>query len=148
MTAFIGIESDWSPGDPAPASACREYPLLNKDGYGERRNSRPRMVHRWVMAQLHGKEGIEGKVVLHKCDNRACYRLDHLVLSDRASNNLDMALKGRHGRRGLRKTHCTNGHRFSEENTYWVEDPRGTYQRCRECGRKAAREYQQRRRRS
>lgn len=33
--------------------------------------------------------------VLHKCDNRACVRKDHLFLGTRGDNNSDRAAKGR-----------------------------------------------------
>ena len=125
-----------------PDTPCREYPILNKDGYGERRRHSPRMLHRWVMAQVYGEDAIKGKVVCHRCDNRACYRFDHLVLADRDWNNKDMTAKGRHGRVDQRKTHCPQGHPYEGENIRWVEGA----QRCRTCDNARAREYQRRRR--
>lgn len=62
-------------------------------------NGRQRYVHRWVYSRLHGGfRGIYGKVVLHLCDNRACYRYDHLYLGTPHDNSRDMVGKGRSAR--------------------------------------------------
>lgn len=39
-----------------------------------------------------------GALVLHKCDNRACVRPDHLYLGNAKDNTRDMMLRGRHSR--------------------------------------------------
>lgn len=44
-----------------------------------------------------------GLYVLHRCDNPACVRLDHLFLGTKADNNADMDAKGR------RRTKATQG---------------------------------------
>lgn len=53
-------------------------------------------MHRWVMAQIHGWDAIEGLEVMHLCDTPACYRFDHLHLGTHDDNMSDMARKGRH----------------------------------------------------
>ena len=71
--------------------------------------------------------------VLHRCDNRACIRPDHLFLGTVTDNNVDMAEKGRSAAR--KKTHCANGHPF--DVTRSVNGRRA--RRCSICERAANR---------
>jgi hypothetical protein len=47
------------------------------------------------MAQIHGWPALEGKVVMHICDNPRCYRYDHLRIGTQQENIVDMNVKGR-----------------------------------------------------
>ena len=51
-------------------------------------------VHRYIWLQA-GNEIPEGHVVRHKCDNRACCRLDHLETGTHADNSNDCKVRGR-----------------------------------------------------
>jgi len=110
---------------------CRESTSLTEHGYGYRTVDGKRWrMHRWVVAQIDGEDAIKGKVVMHICDNPACYRYDHLRIGSQADNMADMADKGR--AYGQQKTHCVHGHEYTEENTY--VRPSGRRQ-CKSCKR-------------
>jgi hypothetical protein len=112
---------------------CREWRGGRSKGYGikwDKTRQKKTYVHRWVMAQIHGWEAIEGKVVMHVCDNPACYRYDHLRIGTQIDNISDRDTKGRHA--NTRKSKCPKGHAYSEENTY--VDNKGK-RHCRTCNR-------------
>lgn len=118
-------------------SACREYQgYLDRHGYGHRRKDAPRfgtaLVHRqiWMMANgiIHPSQ-----VVMHLCDNPACFRLDHLQLGTQADNLADMRAKGRARTNGFEtKTHCPAGHPYDDTNTYTDKNGKRS---CKTCGK-------------
>lgn len=65
-------------------------------GYGRASIGRGRtmLAHR-LAYELAVAPVPDGVCVLHRCDNRACVRPDHLFLGDRGDNARDMAAKGR-----------------------------------------------------
>lgn len=114
-------------------------------GYGQKWfDGRLWMMHRWVMAQVHGEDAIRGKVVRHQCDNPSCYRYDHLLIGTQKENLADMHERGRDrwSTHGL-PTHCRSGHEYTDENTYVRAN--GARQ-CIECRKAYKREWRAKRR--
>jgi hypothetical protein len=63
----------------------------------------------------------------HLCKNRGCVNPFHLELVTRQENC------DRGGHRNRDKTHCQNGHEFTEENTYVYEWRGRMGRQCKEC---------------
>lgn len=63
------------------------------NGYGQvRREGKTWLAHRWAARVAHGPA--RGRVVRHKCDNRACINPDHLEYGTQGDNLDD---RKRHG---------------------------------------------------
>lgn len=99
-----------------------------ENGYGVIVENRVRFsVHRVAWELAHGRIR-KGKVVRHRCGERACANVEHLFLASKRDVARDVlpSLK-----RNLAKTHCRAGHRLAGKNLYrW----RGQRQ-CRACHR-------------
>lgn len=108
---------------------CVEWQGTRTGGYGMMwRGSRMWLVHRLAYEDEVGPIPA-GLLVLHKCDNPACYNVDHLYLGTQRDNMRDRDTRGRNGHKA--KTHCPQGHPYDEANTRVCKGRR----HCRACNR-------------
>jgi len=93
---------DFPPPTPQPTQCRLWQGALDKYGYGKKKVKYRRdgpweteKVHRWVLNMTRDVRLRPDQVVLHKCDQPLCYRIDHLKVGTIADNNADMIAKGR-----------------------------------------------------
>jgi hypothetical protein len=80
---------------------------------------------------LHKGPIPSNKVVCHTCDTPRCCNPQHLWLGTQRDNLVDSVIKKRHRCSGA--THCSRGHAYDEENTYYAP-PNGA-RVCKICHR-------------
>jgi len=85
-------------------------------------------AHRFSFT-LHLGEIPDGLELDHLCKNKLCVKPDHLEAVTHAEN----VRRGNAGKWQREKTHCPQGHPYSEENTYVI--PATGHRQCRECNR-------------
>lgn len=98
---------------------------VDRDGYGTvnvrslktKSGWMTAMAHRLAYADKYGPIPA-GLVVCHTCDNPPCINPDHLFVGTQSDNVRDMRTKGRAAPHTVERTHCKNGHEFTEENTF------------------------------
>lgn len=90
--------------DAGPGGGCHLWVASRlSNGYGKFwLDGRMQYAHRVAWMFVNGPipegEGYHGTCVLHRCDNRACVRPDHLFLGSQADNMQDRNEKGRQPR--------------------------------------------------
>ncbi len=128
----------WSNVETKNVQQCWEWRGgLSGSGYGRfyvRTDSgdegEQRLAHR-LSWEMHFGAVPEDLYVLHKCDNRKCVNPLHLFVGTQSDNMRDCASKGRVCTIGKsRATHCSKGHEFTVENTYYKKDG---HRDCRIC---------------
>ena len=84
-------------------------------------------AHLWLNFQLNDK-----RLVLHRCDNPACFNPKHLYLGSQKDNMRDRKDRGRDAR--SHRTHCKHGHPLVDENCYVIISSSGYLRKeCRKC---------------
>lgn len=99
-------------------------------------NGKMKKTHRFSWEIAHGKipKGIH---VLHKCDTPTCCNPDHLFLGTNQDNVDDKMQKRRHWT--FSKTHCSEGHELTPENTRIRKHDNSRC--CRICERRRCSEF-------
>lgn len=99
------------------ASGCWEYlGGRSSRGYGHCQFERRTVsIHRLSAAVNLGLDLASPLMVCHHCDNPPCFNPEHLFIGTGSDNIRDSVRKGR--QKEVRKTHCSNGHPFSDGNT-------------------------------
>lgn len=129
----------WQKVDKNTTSGCWEWrSSIRGNGYGaffthlHPEGRKCHGAHRYSWGLFNGAIP-EGLLVLHKCDNRICVNPDHLFLGSHVDNMQDCAAKGRVKTIGQSmKTHCVNGHEFTEWNT---RRDKNNHRRCKTCAK-------------
>jgi hypothetical protein len=115
---------------------CWLWTGSKRAGYGRFRMGEKCIdAHRVSWSFING-EIPKGKVIMHKCDIPACVNPTHLQIGTQIENIKDCISKKRRdidngNHRNARKTHCKNGHEFTEENTYHRK--KTNRRECRTC---------------
>lgn len=91
-------------------------------------------AHRWAFFVTYGPIP-EGLQIDHLCKNVLCVNPAHLEAVTPRENTLRSTARSA---RNAQKTHCKNGHEFTNANTYvWADKKTGrSYRICRACFRK------------
>lgn len=103
------------------------------------RETATQKVHVLVAATFHGPRP-NGLVIRHMDGVALNNRADNLAYGTQGDNRLDAVVHGTHNE--ARKTHCPNGHPYTDENTRTMRQRHGGPGRiCRTCHRDRARAY-------
>ena len=112
---------------------------LNSSGYGHAHagyvNGKQKMIltHR-AMYELYVGQIPLDLTIDHLCRNRACGNPKHLRILTLSENSSDNG--------NARKTHCPQGHEYTDENTYYQKQANGKlWRNCRACDRESSRRY-------
>ncbi len=118
---------------------CWEFRgYVRSDGYGQvcSPHFQSTLAHR-ISWELEGHEIGPHVILDHMCKNRACVKPEHLMSVTHGENS------SRAGKLNpnARKTHCPQGHEYTESNTF--RDRRGS-RHCKSCAHAARAERRRR----
>lgn len=110
------------------------------------------VASRWILGYLRGSSLIyPQELACHKkiCQGfKGCCNPDHLYIGTPTDNARDAVQDGKHwGAANWAKTHCVQGHEFTEENTCRF-GPEDRLRYCRTCKRITGRETARKKRRA
>ena len=111
---------------------CWEWQACkNQDGYGLFFGYKGAISAHRFSYELHVDEVGQGLHVDHLCFNPGCVNPAHLEVVTPEENNNRIRIR----------THCVNGHEFTEENTIWMNRKgRNPSRACRTCNNKKCKE--------
>lgn len=140
--AFIQLNDDSPQAAEYPVgyvvceSGCWEWVgCKNHRGYGLFfADGKLRIVHRVIYERAKGAIP-DGFAIDHLCRKRDCVNPDHLEAVSHKENNSRSSSPSAENEK---KTHCKNGHEFTESNTYRY--PGANKRRCVTCHAKWARD--------
>ena len=120
---------------PIPETGCWIWmKALGTGGYGVQRwNGKQTLAHRMSYTLLRGLIPVHLEID-HLCRVRSCVNPDHMEpVTKQINSHRGMSPWGRNAVR----THCSQGHEFTPENTAIYDGRR----RCRECKRQSCRNW-------
>lgn len=134
MAGSGAVDLFWS--HVSKSSGCWSWSLgHSKCGYARVTIARKMLMAHRVAYFLVNGDIPGGMVIDHTCRNRGCVNPDHMRV---VTNKQNILAKGATSpsARNARKTHCTHGHPYNEENTR----RQGSRRYCRACERRKAAE--------
>lgn len=132
--------SPWQRFGPVAGGCVNWEGKYHRQGYGYIyiKQGRTHFAHRAAYEAAYG-EIPPGRVIHHKCGNRACINPDHLEMKSGRS-----AHQSEHMAKKKRKPTCGKGHKFTEENTLIKKTKRGYWRSCKTCHNLLMKRYYQR----
>lgn len=106
---------------------CIEYPILNKNGYGEMQTyllgkKKHYLIHRVSFQISSGINISPYNIICHKCDNPSCINPKHLFMGTHKDNSDDKVSKGRQAK-GVDNGQYKHGNLTKESKAFRKANP-------------------------